>query len=63
MWLDMQTGTHVAWGPADPGTAREKARCLAMVLNDAHQRLHGAATADVRFFEEGRVLVKPKLAT
>jgi hypothetical protein len=63
MWLDMQTGTRVAWGPPEPGVAREKARCLATVLDDAHNRLSGAAMADVRFFEEGRVIVRPKKST
>jgi hypothetical protein len=62
MWLDMQTGTHIAWGPPEPRNAQEKARYLAKVLSDASARLSGAATADVRFFEEGRVIVKPKSA-
>jgi hypothetical protein len=63
MWLDLGTGTHVAWGLPDAHIAREKARCLAMVLDDAHHRLSGAATADLRFFEEGRVIVRPKTVT
>jgi hypothetical protein len=62
MWLDMQTGAHVAWGTPDVKNAQEKARYLAKVLADAHVRLHGAATADMRFFSEGRVIVKPKSA-
>lgn len=60
MWLDIQTGTHVAWGAPDVRTAKEKARCLMLVLNDAHARLSGASSADLRFFEDGRVIVMPK---
>ena len=63
MWLDLRTGTRVAWGPPEVKTAHEKVRCLAMVLDDAHKRLSGAASADVRFFEEGRVIVRPKSNT
>jgi hypothetical protein len=62
IWLDMGTGTRVAWGPPDVKRAQEKARGLATVLDDAHNRLSGAASADVRFFDEGRVIVKPKKA-
>jgi hypothetical protein len=62
MWLDMQTGTHVAWGTPDLGNVKEKAKCLVLVLEDAHRRLSGASTADLRFFEDGRVIVRPKSA-
>jgi hypothetical protein len=62
VWLDTQTGTHIAWGVPDTKNVREKARSLVVVLNDAHQRLSGASTADLRFFEEGRVIVRPKTA-
>jgi hypothetical protein len=62
MWLEMQHGTRVAWGAPDIRLAPKKAKCLSLVLNDAHQRLSGAASADLRFFEEGRVIVRPKTA-
>jgi cell division septal protein FtsQ len=62
LWLDMQTGTHVAWGAPDVKIAREKARCLVLVLEDAHHRLSGASAADLRFFDDGKVIVRPKTA-
>ena len=62
MWLAMDPGTHVAWGTPEVAAARAKARCLARVLDDAHHRLSGAAKADLRFFDEGRVIVRPKSA-
>jgi hypothetical protein len=60
MWLNMDTGAQVAWGSPDIETTPVKARFLARVLEDAHERLSGAATADMRFFDEGRVIVRPK---
>lgn len=62
VWLDLNTGTHVAWGRPDPTDVPAKAQCLLRVLNDAHERLNGAATADLRFFNEGRVVIRPKTA-
>jgi hypothetical protein len=62
MSLDLRTGAHVVWGPPDTSTAQRKARSLCWVLDDAHQRLGGAAVADLRFFDDGRVVVKPKSA-
>ncbi len=62
VWLNMNTGTHVAWGRPDPKDVAAKAQCLTRVLNDAHERLSGAAMADLRFFNEGRVVIRPKTA-
>lgn len=58
--LEMRSGTRVAWGPLDTVRATQKAVALIRVLDDAHQRLGGAALADTRFFDEGRIIIKPK---
>lgn len=60
MVLEMRSGAQVIWGPADRAQAWEKARYLHGVLKDAHERLGGAAVADLRFFDEGRIILKPK---
>lgn len=60
--FDMKTGTRVEWGSPDVTLAAQKARYLSWVLQDAHERLGGAATADIRFFEDGRVVIRPKSA-
>ena len=33
---------------------------LARVLDDAHKNMSGAARADLRFFDQGRIIVLPK---
>jgi hypothetical protein len=60
MWIETNTGTKLAWGSPDSDHAFEKARGLSTVLKDASERLSGAAMADARFFEEGRVVIRPK---
>jgi hypothetical protein len=60
--LQMKTGAQVLWGEMEPETATERARTLARVLEDAHQHLGGAALADLRFFDEERIIVMPKTA-
>lgn len=60
MYLETQRGTHVVWGPAEVAGAAQKARYLAWVLDDAHARMGGAKLADLRFFDEGRIVVQPK---
>jgi hypothetical protein len=57
-----ESGTWVTWGRPDVEGVREKAVTLVRVLEDAHAHLGGAATADLRFFDEGRIIVKPKTA-
>ena len=58
--FDLKTGAHVIWGLPDPSDARTKALNLCSVLQDAHEHLGGAAAADLRFFDEGRIIVRPK---
>ena len=38
----------------------ERSVALLRVLEDAHENLGGAALTDLRFFDEGRIIVKPK---
>jgi len=58
--LTLKTGTVVVWGPPDQIAFSDKARVLARILDDAHKNMGGAASADLRFFEQGRIIVRPK---
>ncbi len=58
--LTLKTGAVVIWGPLDDGTLSRKAQTLLRVLDDAHEHLGGAARADLRFFDQGRIIVRPK---
>lgn len=58
--LIMKTGTKVIWGTLEGEGLENKARTLVRILDDAHQHFSGAATTDLRFFDEGRIIVRPK---
>lgn len=58
--LTLKTGTRVIWGPLETGIAAHKAQTLVRVLDDAHKNMGGAARADLRFFDQGRIIVLPK---
>ena len=60
MELTLKTGTVVTWGTLETESASRKAQTLLRVLDDAHNNLGGAARADLRFFEQGRIIVLPK---
>jgi len=50
-WCFLRTGTRVCVGAID-AEVREKAQILSWVLDDA-MRFRGAATADLRFYDDG----------
>lgn len=50
-------GTTILWGRLD--WTKEKLARLSEALNDAHAKAPGAFAADLRFFEDGKVLLKP----
>jgi hypothetical protein len=58
--FDFKSGAQINWGDMDRKVAKTKALNLCMVLQDAHEHLGGAASADLRFFDEGRIIVRPK---
>jgi len=60
MELTLRTGTVVLWGTLNSDPLERKARTLARVLDDAHKNMGGTALADLRFFEQGRIIVRPK---
>jgi cell division septal protein FtsQ len=60
MELSLLSGAVILWGPPDLDPSSAKAQALTRVLDDAHQHLGGAASADLRFFEQGRIIVRPK---
>jgi hypothetical protein len=60
MAFDLKTGAHITWGPLESKGVIEKLTALSSVLEDTHQHLGGAALADLRFFEQGRIIIRPK---
>jgi len=60
MTLFLKTGAVILWGAPEPEPPLDKVRALEEALQDAHEHLGGAARADLRFFDEGRIIVRPK---
>jgi len=60
MELTLKTGTVILWGALSFDPVERKARTLARVLDDAHKNMGGTALADLRFFEQGRIIVRPR---
>jgi hypothetical protein len=58
--MTLKTGTVVKWGTPEDNALTRKAQTLARVLDDAHNHLGGTAIADLRFFDQERIIVKPK---
>jgi hypothetical protein len=58
--LTLKTGSVVIWGPPEAGSITRKTQTLVRVLDDAHHHLGGTALADLRFFDQGRIIVRPK---
>ncbi|MBI3551479.1 MAG: hypothetical protein HY077_03090 [Elusimicrobia bacterium] len=52
-------GTVLIWG--DLRFTRQKLSRLREILDDARAQFGGASSADLRYFEDGRVLVRPPL--
>jgi hypothetical protein len=60
MELVLKTGAHVIWGPLEASSNSQKAQALLRAFDDAHAHLGGAARADLRFFDQGRIIILPK---
>ena len=58
--LTLKTGAVVIWGTLESEPFTRKAQTLARVLDDAHKNMGGAARADLRFFDQGRIIVRAK---
>jgi hypothetical protein len=58
--LTLKTGAVVVWGPPEKESFARKAQTLVRILDDAHHHLGGTARADLRFFDQGRIIVRPK---
>ena len=58
--LTLKAGAVVVWGLPETGSLARKAQILARILDDAHHHLGGAGRADLRFFDQGRIIVRPK---
>lgn len=50
-------GTKLMWG--DLRFTHDKLLRLRQILSDAHEQFGGTLSADLRYFEDGRVLLKP----
>ncbi|PIP84278.1 MAG: hypothetical protein COR54_04830 [Elusimicrobia bacterium CG22_combo_CG10-13_8_21_14_all_63_91] len=51
-------GTFLEWGPVE--WTGLKLRRLRQVLDDAGPRLEGTLTADLKHFEDGKILIRPR---
>ncbi len=60
MLLQLRNGMSVLWGTPESRSVGPKAASLSRVTEDAHEHLGGASTVDLRFFEDGRIIVRPK---
>lgn len=60
--LTLKSGTSVIWGLPEKELAARKAQALLRVLDDMHTHSGGSARADLRFFDQGRIIVMPKLS-
>src|SRR5262249_50760637 len=60
MEVTLKTGAVVIWGPPETGSLARKSQTLLRILDDAHHHLGGTALADLRFFDQGRIIVRPK---
>jgi len=58
--VTLKTGSVVIWGPPEKESLTRKAQALIRILDDEHNHLGGAARADLRFFDQGRIIVRPK---
>jgi hypothetical protein len=58
--LTLKSGTVVVWGHPETEPFSRKEQMLIRILDDAHKNLGGSAMADLRFFEQGRIIVRPK---
>lgn len=56
--LTLADGTRLEWGGSD--WTEQKLGRLSEVLADAAPRFGGALTADLRHFEDGKILVRPR---
>lgn len=63
MRLNLQNGGTILWGFPDVLQVGLKTDWLTTVLDDAHAHLGGASSADLRFFDDARIIVRPKSRT
>jgi hypothetical protein len=58
--ITLKSGTVVIWGTPEAEPITRKAQTLARILDDAHKNFGGSSRADLRFFDQGRIIVRPK---
>lgn len=54
----LENGTQLLWGPIE--WTEDKLMRLSEVLEDAEERFGGELTADLRHFEDGKIVVRPR---
>ncbi len=58
--LTTKSGTVILWGQPEKESIGKKVQALLRVLDDMHAHSGGTAWADLRFFDQGRIIVLPK---
>ena len=61
--LGLSGGTKILWGPMDPVTFTGKLRRIRQVFADGTTRFHALEYVNVSYYDDGRILVKPRLAS
>ncbi len=61
--FDLDDGMKIYWGGSDEGTISRKLKKLNQVLFDAGERFKAVEYVNLCYFENGRILVKPKKAS
>lgn len=60
--LDMRDGTRIYWGPLEKDKLRPKLERLAQILEDSKSRFTGLEYVNLNYFDDGRIIVKPRSA-
>lgn len=58
----LKSGIVIVWGSAEKEPSASKAQAMLRVIDDMHTHSGGTARADLRFFDQGRIIVVPKSA-
>jgi cell division protein FtsQ len=60
--LELDDGTRIFWGPIAATDVRQKLRRLSQVMADARTRYTGIEYINLCYFDDGRIVVKPRSA-
>jgi|GEM_PF-3140537 len=60
IYFNLKDGTKIYWGTSNSFEVSEKINKLNKVFEDAKSKYQGIEYVDLRFFDQGRILLKPK---